>query len=486
MPYFITDSSPDCAAWAVIKDDGEVVACHDTKQSAVDQMVAISLAEDIPPGGERYVKVKLDKKKRDLPDNYRPATADDVPEGRACGNCIFFNEEKLRGDLAYCERWEDYVAGGYYCNAWEPKDEARDVNLTPPAYMRASARRGLAWHREGLSGDGLVERTVREAAAMAEGNVTADKWVRIAAWIARHLVDLDAPAAQPGNDNYPSAGVVAMALWGGGTTKRQANRALEYAQGVVDRIREEEQARGAIVTNLETRVFDETFEVREESDGMRLEGYAALFNSRSQNLGGFTETIAPGAFSRSLKSRGDVKLLWNHDSGEVLGSTRAKTLTLVEDERGLKVSALLPNTSRGRDAAELIKRGDVTGFSFGFSLPATGGDDWNAEGTERVLKTVKIHEVSLTPFPAYTATNGTATVRALDKVAERAQVDADELADALQKVEAGEEISIEEKSLISKVIDTLAPAPEPKAVDEAGIAFLQLKKKKLSLIEKGI
>jgi HK97 family phage prohead protease len=321
---------------------------------------------------------------------------------------------------------------------------------------------------------------------MAEGNVTADKWVRIAAWIARHLVDLDAPAAQPDNDNYPSPGAVAMALWGGGTTKRQANRALEYAQGVVDRIREEESARGAIVTNLETRVFDETFEVREESDGMRLEGYAALFNSRSENLGGFTETIAPGAFARSLKSRNDVKLLWNHDSGEVLGSTRAKTLTLVEDERGLRVSALLPNTSRGRDAAELIKRGDVTGFSFGFSLPARGGDEWSGDGTERVLKSVRIHEVSLTPFPAYTATNGTATVRALDKVAERAQVDADELADALQKVEAGEEISIEEKSLISKVIDTLAPAPEPKAVDEAGLAFLQLKKKKLSLIEKGI
>jgi HK97 family phage prohead protease len=241
------------------------------------------------------------------------------------------------------------------------------------------------------------------------------------------------------------------------------------------------------VTNLETRVFDETFEVREETDGMRLEGYAALFNSRSENLGGFTETIAPGAFARSLKSRNDVKLLWNHDSGEVLGSTRAKTLTLVEDERGLKVSALLPNTSRGRDAAELIRRGDVTGFSFGFSLPARGGDEWSGDGTERVLKSVRIHEVSLTPFPAYTATNGTATVRALDKVAERAQVDADELADALQKVEAGEEISIEEKSLISKVIDTLAPAPEPvETVDEAGLAFLALKKKKLSLMEKGI
>ncbi len=53
MPYFITDSSPDCSGWATIKEDGEVMGCHTTKQQAIDQMVAISLAEEIEPGGER-------------------------------------------------------------------------------------------------------------------------------------------------------------------------------------------------------------------------------------------------------------------------------------------------------------------------------------------------------------------------------------------------------------------------------------------------
>ena len=63
---------------------------------------------------------------RELPDNYRPATSEDVPEGRACGNCIFFNEEKLDDEgRAFCERWDDYVAGGQYCNAWQGRDEAR-------------------------------------------------------------------------------------------------------------------------------------------------------------------------------------------------------------------------------------------------------------------------------------------------------------------------------------------------------------------------
>ncbi len=71
MPYFITDDSEQCSGWAVVKQDGEVMGCHTTKEDAISQMVAISQAEGIEPGGERA-----------LPDNYRPALADDVPEGR--------------------------------------------------------------------------------------------------------------------------------------------------------------------------------------------------------------------------------------------------------------------------------------------------------------------------------------------------------------------------------------------------------------------
>jgi hypothetical protein len=76
---------------------------------------------------EEYDKNKKRKKKlyEDLPDNYRPATSDDVPEGRACGNCMFFNESNLDEDgNAFCERWEEYVAGGNYCNAWKGREEA--------------------------------------------------------------------------------------------------------------------------------------------------------------------------------------------------------------------------------------------------------------------------------------------------------------------------------------------------------------------------
>jgi len=242
--------------------------------------------------------------------------------------------------------------------------------------------------------------------------------------------------------------------------------------------------KGEALSKMETRVFEiDSLEVREEADGMHLEGYAALFNSRSENLGGFTETIAPGAFRASLKARNDIKLLWNHDTGAVLGSTRAGTLTLTEDDRGLRVSAVLPNTSHGRDARELISRGDVTGFSFGFSMPARGGDEWNSEGTERVLKSVRLFEVSLTPFPAYTQTNGTATVRGLDKIAKRADVDADALADALLKIENGEDITTDDRHLLEKVLSELAPEPEVVEPEvDKGLEMLALKKKKLQLL----
>jgi phage head maturation protease len=114
-------------------------------------------------------------------------------------------------------------------------------------------------------------------------------------------------------------------------------RALAYADGVVGRLEEENEGRtvtGEAKLKLETRIVEvDEFEVREDGDGMHLEGYAALFNSRSENLGGFTETIAPGAFRTSLRSRNDIKLLWNHNTDAVMGSTRAGTLSLTEDKQ---------------------------------------------------------------------------------------------------------------------------------------------------------
>jgi hypothetical protein len=574
MPYFITDQSPECPDWAVVKDDGEVLGCHETKDSAIQQMVAISQAEGIEPGGSYEDDSRAI---RELPENYRPALADDVPEGRACGNCRFYDESRVNedGDKAWCNRWDDFVDGGYYCNAWQGENRAepdelevgdfvewdssggmargqitrivrdgqinvpdsdftingdesdpaalirvyrqnsedeyeatdtlvghrfstltkidpltrsiRQVNLEPPAYMRAAARQGLKYYSEGQAGDGVVERTIREARALARGSVSADKWVRIRAWIARHLVDLDAPAANPDNEDYPSPGVVAHLLWGSGPSKRAAQRALAYADGVVARLEEENQerstARGEALSKLETRHIPAELEVRETETGMTFSGYAAVWDAPSAPLP-FTERIQRGAFSRSIRSRNDIKMLWNHESGEILGSTRGGTLTLREDDKGLLVSAELPNTSRGRDVAELLRRNDVDSMSFGFTVPK-GGDEWSEDGSERTLKSVRLLEVSVVPWPAYEATAGTTSVRGLDRLAKRASIDPDALADAILKIESEQDLDASERELLQKAIDELSPeqvTEEPKA----DMGLLALKKKKLELLEKGL
>lgn len=158
--------------------------------------------------------------------------------------------------------------------------------------------------------------------------------------------------------------------------------------------------------NIEVRAADQAAGLP-----MRFAGYAAVFDSPSEPLP-FTETIRSGAFRRSLNSGREVRMFVNHNTDMVLGSTRSGTLTLIEDQRGLKVEGELPDTSYGRDLSILMQRGDVHSMSFGFSIPR-GGDTWSDDGQTRELREVILHEVSIvTGFPAYEATD--ATVRAID------------------------------------------------------------------------
>lgn len=504
MPYYITQNNPDCSGWATIKEDGELLGCHTTKQSAIDQMVAVSIAEGIEPGGERNMRAELSELEVGM--YVRWISDDDVYYGEIYAingdrlevkvydeeNGTYYETElvaiveasrvEIVDNLPTNEMPEDQPDDEGDLSS----DELRQVDLTPPAFMRAAARQGLRYYEQGLGGDGLVARTISEARAMASGSVTAEKWVRIRAWIARHLVDLDAPAADPNSDDYPSAGVVAHLLWGSGPSKRAANRALAYAERIVTRLEEENRAktsaRGESMSKIELRTTPGSFEIREGANGMTFEGYAAVFNSDSAPLP-FIERIAPGAFSRSLKKgRNDIKLLWNHETGEVLGSTRAGTLTLEEDAYGLKVRAQLPDTTTGRDAAVLLKRGDIDSMSFGFSVPE-GGDEWSSDGRTRTLKSVRLHEVSIVAYPAYAATAGTTSVRGLDKVAERTQVNSDELADAVLKLEEGADLTTADADLLRKVIDTLAPVAEAvENVVDGDVEMLALAKAKLKLM----
>ena len=104
-----------------------------------------------------------------------------------------------------------------------------------PDYVSAAAKRGLEWHAEGKSGDGIVDRTIREARDMVEGSISEDKVRRMGPWFRRHRADMDAPKNKPGNDDFPGAGAVAWALWGG-PTSGDIMRAAEWAERTVERL----------------------------------------------------------------------------------------------------------------------------------------------------------------------------------------------------------------------------------------------------------
>jgi len=156
------------------------------------------------------------------------------------------------------------------------------------------------------------------------------------------------------------------------------------------------------VTNvLERRA---TVELRAVGDqkSPRLAGYAAVFDSPSQDLGGFTEIVRPGAFKRTLTSERDPLALVQHMPQLVLGRCSAGTLRLIEDGKGLAFEIDMPNTTAARDLLVSVERGDVRGASFAFSTPK-GGDRWEVRSDKvvRELIDVDLHEITITPTPAY-------------------------------------------------------------------------------------
>lgn len=163
----------------------------------------------------------------------------------------------------------------------------------------------------------------------------------------------------------------------------------------------EVERRSVIVKEL--RVLDETTDP--QTEGKTIEGYASVFDSWSESLGGndpFIEKVVKGAFEQTIQED-DIRALFNHDPNYVLGRNKSGTLTLQEDEKGLLVRITPPDTQWARDLLVSIGRGDINQMSFGFSVEA---DKWSYENGKdiRELLKVKLFDVSPVTFPAYTQT----------------------------------------------------------------------------------
>jgi hypothetical protein len=324
----------------------------------------------------------------------------------------------------------------------EPGGEVRQVDLTVPQFIRDNAARGLKLVREGFGGDGLTEGTKREAREMAAGRITENKVRKMAPWFARHKVDGEAPKnTDSSHPEYPGAGLVAWLLWGGDSNF--SDRAQNWAQRKIDALDAEADSRSKM-KKIERRTYNvRNVEARSEHDGkMKLAGYAAVFNDPSLPLP-FRESIAPGAFRKTLTETPDVRLLINHE-GLPLARTKNGTLVLREDDKGLYFEAELANTQEARDIYTLVERGDVDQMSFAFRVIR---QKWSPDRSTRVLTEVSLADgdVSMVTYPAYPTTSVMAR---------------EALRSAIQAVKEGREVTGESLAVLKAVFEDLSEGHE--------------------------
>jgi len=315
--------------------------------------------------------------------------------------------------------------------------ENRAVDRTPPKFMQENAQRGL--DNLNRAGDGLTDKTKREARQMANGEeLSIDKIVRISAWHKRHLSDLDREKTNPNDPMTWRASDVAFLLWGSNPWSNPT-QAGDWAERKVSQLISEGeleprsnkkkkkefrlmdnfdnaisisqtlnmQKRSTILKEMERQTENRSFtfsavEQRndDDKDTLLFTGYASVFNKgygvRDQQ-GAYTETIKPGAFKKTLQEQDDVRFLVNHD-GIPLARTSSGTLQLEEDDYGLFVRAELdPANPTVAEIASAMKRGDLNEMSFAF---AAIRDEFDATGENRSVTEAKLFDVSVVTYPA--------------------------------------------------------------------------------------
>ena len=292
----------------------------------------------------------------------------------------------------------------------------RAVNLDVPQYIRHAAARGLELRADGYGGDGLVERTIREARQMAAGSITEDKVTRANAWAARHAIDLEADQnTNPDADGWPGNGAVAHYLWGIDPTDPEparnwfANKSAAIAADSKDnRMDLDIETSPALTRDNLSRTVE--FRATPSADGLTLDGYAAVFNEWTTIdswEGTFRERIAPGAFKRTLDHRMPV-LQFDHGSHPLIGSIPLGRISnITEDDHGLRVRARLSDNWLVEPVRDAIKDGAITGMSFRFSVPQNGDKVVRGKDgvLERTISEVALYEVGPVVFPAYEATS---------------------------------------------------------------------------------
>jgi hypothetical protein len=162
----------------------------------------------------------------------------------------------------------------------------------------------------------------------------------------------------------------------------------------------------------ELRAFDHALEMRADADDrLTFEGIASVVDTPyvvRDHFGEFAETIAPGAFNRTIKQKADVRLLVNHD-GVPLARTKSKTLSLAADPHLRAMASLDPANPTVQEIRSAMSRGDIDQMSIGFRVK---DQEWSKDYTERIIREIELFDVSIVTFPASSTTS--ATVRSFD------------------------------------------------------------------------
>lgn len=316
------------------------------------------------------------------------------------------------------------------------------IDFKPPQGARAEAAKGLEWRSE--FGRGGTAVGIARARDIKNGKTLSPQTVkRMKAYFDRHQSDKSGQGWSPGEDGFPSNGRIAWALWGSDAgwswakkVVRQMEAADKRSEDVPDQKRfgfevekrsvSVEDAAEVPMLRIESRSEEiETNGEKREVKRDWIVGYAARFGVNSLDLGDFVERIDPGAFKVVSERRGrkkplETRALFNHDPNHVLGRY-PDTLRLHVDEHGLRYE-VLPPESRA-DIIESIKRGDVRGSSFSFTV-AEGGETWtNEEGrsVRTVTKIDALYDVGPVTYPAYPDSDVTVAKRSYDAFMSRAE-----------------------------------------------------------------
>ena len=361
-----------------------------------------------------------------------------------------------------------------------------DINTKPTQEMANEAEQALEWRAE--FGRGGTEVGVARARDLKNRvNLSIRTIKRMFSYLSRHEVDKKGKGFYKGDEGYPSAGRIAWGLWGGDPgfawTKRKIkeieeeenrnimeNKELRHIQKIEENEEsiiiyyaknkedvevvidmdeevtiEEESQEIRTITNKEVRTFNVSdIEVRNDDGKNVVVGYGAVFNSESNDLGGFVEYIAPGAFDGRLED--DVRFLINHD-GLPLARTTNNTLRLSVDERGLKYEADMPDTTLANDLMTLLRNGTISQSSFAFTVEEDSWENVDGRNIRTINKVSRLYDVSSVTYPAYNEA-GSFALRSLETwQEEQEKIKLDESLEKELKEVQKEEIDLRNRNL---------------------------------------